>query len=437
VSGSASDVIVIGAGMAGVTAARELAASGLSVLILEARRRVGGRILSVRDLCEQPVEAGAEFVHGDRAATWTEIKRLGLETRNSPMILRSAFNLGGATRWLPWLLLHPETWSCAGMRRGIARAQPPDRSARHYIEERGYRGRARLLTEMTFLQHLPAGGDEVGVLGFVDDGVLDLQGRTNYRVLEGYDSLPRAMADGLDVRLGAVVETVCWDDASVRVRLGDGAEHEARAGISTLPVGVLQSGSVRFAPALPPAKQQALSHLYMGPIVKLLLRFDERFWPRWMEKVECATGPVNLYWCVFRGVRGAPAVLTAYAIGPRGAALAQASEEAATDIVVEDLARLFPGTDPRRALMSCRHIDWVHDPFSRGGYTVVGVGGRGAREALRAADTGALFWAGSSTESRPVSETVETAYLSGLRAAAEVRSRLENRARRMGLPKAV
>jgi monoamine oxidase len=306
------DVIVIGAGMAGITAARELVRAGFSVVVVEARERIGGRIWTLRDFCDGPVEGGAEFVHGRQAATQAEVRKAGLHLRVSPPFRRTAFNLGGATRWLPLSVLHPGAWACAGMRQGIARTGPPDLSVREYMDKRGYRGRARMLTEMTFLQHLPGNADEIGVLGFIDDGVLDLQTRLNHRVVEGYDSLPRALANGLDIRLGCPVETVFWDAKAVRVRFRDGREIEAQAAISTLPVGVLRSDAVRFVPPLPEPKQQALTQIVMGPVLKLLLRFNERIWPGWTELIACGTGPVSLYWSVFRGVEGRPPVLSAY-----------------------------------------------------------------------------------------------------------------------------
>lgn len=209
--GPIPDVIVIGAGIAGITAACELARAQRSVVVLEARERIGGRIWTVRDFCGEPVECGAEFVHGREAATWPEIKKAKLETRVSPPIRRTAFNLGGATRWLPWTLIHPGTWPCAGMRGAIARSGAPDLSARQFIDRRGYRGQARMLTEMTFLQHMPGSADDVGLFGFVDDGVLDLQTRLNFRIVPGYDSFPRALANGLDIRLDCPVDSVFWE----------------------------------------------------------------------------------------------------------------------------------------------------------------------------------------------------------------------------------
>ena len=162
----------------------------------------------------------------------------------------------------------------------------------------------------------------------------------------------------------------------------------------------------------------------MGPITKILLHFRDNFWPVWMEMTACATGPVNLYWSAFRDAGNKPAALTGYCIGPRSAALSTTSDENAIAIVMDDLQRLFPKSNPARALVSYRFVKWAQDPFAAGGYSYLRPGGRGAREKLRAADTGTLFWAGSGTESSPVSELVETAYLSGLRAAAEVNTAL-------------
>lgn len=419
------DVIVVGAGMAGITAARELTRSGLSVQILEARDRIGGRIMTVDDFCDGLVEGGAEFVHGRKAATMKEVEAAGLKLRGSPQMRRTAFNMGGKTRWLPISCLHPGGWACAGMRGKIARSEPPDLSAREFMDKHGYKGRARQLTEMTLLQHLPGSVDDVGVLGWVDDGVMDLQNRYNHRIVTGYSSLPRSMAKGLDIRLNCIIDTVQWAADNVTVITREGEALKARVVISTLPVGVLKSNAVRFEPTLPESKQWALSHLDMGPITKILMHFKQQFWPRWMEMAAAATGPVNLYWTVFRNMKDRPAALTGYCIGPRSTALSTNSDDRATEIVMDDLKRMYPRANPHQALADIRFVKWGEDPFAGGGYTYVRSGGRGAREKLRAMDTGSLFWAGSGTESQPVSELVETAYLSGLRVAGEVRAALD------------
>jgi monoamine oxidase len=419
---TSNDVLVIGAGVAGLTAARELARQGISVTVVEARDRTGGRVHTVRDFCDHPVEGGAEFVHTADAETWPEIRAARLAVRRCALTLRSLFNLGGRTHLLPWFLLHPRVWSAFPILHHLARARPPDMSARDFIDHHGYRGRARLLAEMVFTAHLPGLADEIGVLGLLEDRVLDLYAGSFHRITGGYDRLVDHIARGLDVLHRFPVATVCWAPDGVTVTAADGRALSARAAIATLPLGVLASGAVEFVPSLPESKRRAFADLVMGPVVKLLLRFSEPFWPAWLANLNCGTGPVTLYWPTLDGGQRTPAVLTAYCTGPRAARLSLLPEDQAVAVVLADLARLFPKVDPGRLLLGSRRIDWSTDPFARGGYTFTRPGGRGARGRLAAPDTAALFWAGAATTTSTIAETVQAAYVSGLRAASEVLS---------------
>ncbi len=419
---ASNDVLVIGAGVAGLTAARELTRRGLSVKVVEARDRVGGRVHTVRDFCDHPVEVGAEFVHTADAETWKEIRAARLAVRRCALASHSLFNFGGRTRLLPWFLLHPGAWSAFPIRRHLAHARPPDMSARDFIDHHGYRGRARLLAEMVFTAHLPGLVDEIGVLGLLEDRVLDLYAGSFHRITSGYDRLVDHIARGLDVLHRFPVATVCWTPDGVTVAAADGRALSARAAIATLPLGVLASGAVEFVPSLPESKRRAFADLVMGPVLKLLLRFSEPFWPAWLANLSCSTGPVTLYWPSLDGGRRTPAVLTAYCTGPRAARLSLLPEDEAVAVVLADLARLFPKVNPGRLLLGSRRIDWSTDPFARGGYTFTRPGGRGARGRLAAPDTPALFWAGAATTTSTIAETVQAAYVSGLRAASEVLS---------------
>ena len=412
--------------MAGVTAARELARDGLEVVVVEGGDRIGGRLRTIRDFGDQPIEAGAEFIHGDGAATWPAIRAAGLSTRPCPLVRDTMLSFGGPAQWLPMALLHPGSWHAATILRSIARFGPPDVSAQEFLEQRRDRGRARLLSEMTLTAHLPGSIDEIGMLGLVSDGVHRLETGLNHRVAEGYDRLPGFVSGGLEIRFGFVVETVGWQADGVSLRSIDGDELWARTAICTLPVGVLSADSVRFEPELPDGKISALSDLQMGPVLKILLRFSERFWPRRLAILACGAGPITLYWPVaYRAGTDNP-TLIAYATGPRAAALADVGEDEAAAIASANLGRLFPKVDAGRLLVAYRRVDWSADPLAGGGYSFVRVGGGGARKRLAAADTGALLWAGAATETSPIAETVEAAYISGLRAAAEARRLLSS-----------
>jgi monoamine oxidase len=421
---TSTDVVVVGAGMAGVTAARALTGVRARVIVLEAGHRIGGRVHTARDFADDPVELGAEFIHGVKAATWSDARTAGLSFQPVPYVRNSWFSLGGSTRWLPVHLLHPGVWPSLSILLALRRAAAGDVSAAAFIRAQGYRGRALELAQLTLTAHLPGSTDQIGVAGLVADGVLHLERGLNHRVLDGYDQLPRHIADGLDIRFGQRVSAIAWGPDGAEVTLAGGGTVGARAAISSVPHGVLASGALRFDPQLPASKADAIDRIRTGPVAKVLLRFSERFWPSRMAQLVCGAGPVTLYWPTSFGTAGPP-VLIGYATGPRGRALSQAGADRAADAVLADLARLFPGSRPHARVTGSRFVDWLTDPNALGGYTYLPPSAVGARAALAAADTGALLWAGSATTWRPVADTVEAAFLSGLRAADQARRILE------------
>ena len=412
-----ADVIVLGAGMAGVAAARALAGGGTQVIVLEAGGRIGGRIQTFRDFADAPVEAGAELIHGIRAATWTDVRSAGLRVQPVPYRYSWA-NIAGCTRWLPVHLIQPRVWRSFDILWALGHWRGGDVSAAAFISSQGYRGAAGELAKLTLTAHLPGSTEEIGIRGLVADGVLHLENGLNSRILDGYDLLPQHVATGLDVRFGQRVVTIAWGPDGVEVTTEGGESFSGRAAITSLPHGVLASGTLRFDPVLPPSKVTAISQISTGPAAKVLLRFDERFWPGRMAQLICGTGPVTLYWPTSFGTDGPP-VLIAYATGPRARALSEAGPDMAPDIVLDDLERLYPRAQPRRLVRDVRFVDFLTDPNFCGGYTFLPPGAVGARGALAASDTGSLFWAGSATAWQPVADTVEAAYLSGLRAARE------------------
>lgn len=418
--------------MAGVAAGRALAQGGLDVVVVEAGNRVGGRVHTIRDLANHSVEAGAEFIHGTKAATWQDVRAGGLDTVPVPY-LWSWFNLAGTTKWLPRHLAQPGVWRSFDILWSLGRFGGDDYSAEAFIERKGYQGRARELAQLTLTAHLPGSVAEVGIAGLVADGVLHLESGVNHRVVSGYDLLPQQVATGLDVRFGFRVRSIAWGPDGVTVSPVSGDALSARAAITTLPHGVLARDVVAFDPPVPPIKQAAIARIATGAVAKVLLAFDRRFWHRKTAQVVCGTGPVTLYWPTSFGTDGPP-VLTAYATGPRAQALSDAGADKAIEIVFDDIERVFPGSRPRAAVIDSRFVDWTSDPNAYGGYTFLPPGAVGARADLAAA-TESLFWAGSATESHPVADTVEAAYLSGLRAARQVSAYLcgtESRGRPVG-----
>ena len=254
-----------------------------------------------------------------------------------------------------------------------------------------------------------------------------------YRLSEGYDGVVRWLADGLDprrvdVRLSAAAELVRWSRGRVEVgvRRAFGGHRErvrARAAVIAVPMGVLQAApgepaAIRFDPD-PPLLARARRAVLSSNVCKLLLRFREPFWekvvPRGADFLHDERGPFPTWWTA--NPMRAP-VLTAWAAGPRADELAGLEEGALVARAVDALASML-GLSRRAVasqLLAWKSHDWRRDPWSRGAYSAVAVGGTRAQAALARPVEGTLFFAGEATEPKETG-TVSGALSSGARAA--------------------
>src|SRR5436309_11570891 len=284
------DVLVLGAGAAGLAAARDLSHAGLRVTIIEARPRVGGRVLTLHDpRAPIPLELGAEFIHGASAATLPLAQAAGLAVLELP----DTHELAAAGRLTPM----GGFWELADrMNRDLARrlaARGKDFPVSEYLDSArvpaARRGLLRDFVQGFYAAHpdrLSAQSLAVETEG--GDEADEVQGK-QFRIANGGDALMKWLRDGLDpdrtqVRLSSVAKSVQWKRGAVSVAChgGDRAPLptvRARAALITLPLAVLKAGVVRFDPALP-AKQRALAGIETGQVFKIVLRFREAFWER-------------------------------------------------------------------------------------------------------------------------------------------------------------
>lgn len=429
-----SDVIVLGAGAAGLAAADRLARAGLRVTVLEARDRVGGRVHTVFDAFSGiPLELGAEFVHGKPPTLLKLARREKLTVR--PCRDRHALSWRGRIR--------------DGEREfdfveALASAKPPDQPVGQLLRERARAERwspLKLAMARSYVEGFyAASADTASTLAIaqMESASEELGGITPSRVLEGYERVLRPLAEGLARRpgslfLNAVAEEVRWSHGLVRVRARtrEGAPlglFRAPRVIVTLPVGVLHArppepGAVRFIPRIP-EKERAWNRLEMGPLVKVLLRFRSEFW-----KAREATRPFGFFhapalpvpiWWTLEPRRSRH--LVGWVGGTRALALTDLSEEEVLTKSLETLARIFGSRLPvlRGDLEAWRVVNWQHEPFTRGGYCVIPAGALEDLETLAAPVEGTLFFAGEATNTDGEEGTVHGAMETGLRAAREV-----------------
>jgi len=432
------DVLVIGAGAAGLAAARALAEAGRSTVIVEARDRIGGRAWTqVRDGFPRPVELGAEFVHGRPAATWDVLRESGLV----------AYDVGG------------DPWRRRGrhLKKAGERDDPNAVMAKLRIRRRdesfadallgnaGRIPRADLALARSFVEGFDAAHAELVSARSIaeeQEGLGNVNEEPQSRLLEGYGSLLQGIHDaavraGATLRLSWPVRSIAWERGSVRAS-GPKGTVRARAAIVTLPVGVLQSADVTFEPEVP-RMRGAVALLGAGSATKVMLAFREAFWERGVPRATRQfggfgflfdpSGPIPTWWSALP--LHVP-VLTGWAGGPKSDALSGLPESDVIDRAIASLAELLGIPERRLAamLVGGRCHDWQSDPWSKGAYSYVRVGGANARKDLARPVEGTLFFAGEAADTGDQASTVAGAIASGQAAAkAALSSRRPSRRR--------
>ncbi|RYE88905.1 MAG: FAD-dependent oxidoreductase, partial [Myxococcales bacterium] len=283
------DVVVLGGGVAGLTAARALTAAGRSVVLVEAKGRLGGRILTVRAPgCPWPLELGAEFAHGDPAVTRRLTREAGLTSYDARFEMAS---LGGGER-----LSHDGDMAgdVARLVDEVRARRPGDISVAAFLDEltahdAGWQARREaVLLYVCGFHAADPGRMSVHALATEEDARGQGQG-ADQRIVEGYDRIVDHLAAGVDpasVWLRTVARRLDWEPGRARVAVTtDGRWErviEARAAVVALPLGVLQAaegeeGALQFSPP-PGHARDAIARLASGPALHAVLHFTRPFW---------------------------------------------------------------------------------------------------------------------------------------------------------------
>ncbi len=437
------DVLVLGAGAAGLAAARDLSQAGLRVTVVEARPRIGGRILTLHDpRSPVPLELGAEFVHGEAPETFAVARAAGLALVELPdvheLVSSGRFKAMG------------DFWEIVNrMNKDLARriaARGKDFPISEYLDSGRVpapgRGMLRDFVE-GFYAAIPERLSAKSLAEEAEDEEEDSMEGKQFRVLNGNDALMKWLRDGLDpdrteVRLSTVADSIEWKRGAVSVtcRGGDRTTAialSARAALVTLPLAVLKSGTIRFRPELP-AKQRALQGIETGQIFKIVLRFREAFWEeseflkeRRVKGSNPGAGMNFLHahgaevptWWTSLPVRSP--VLTGWVGGLTAEQLLAEEPQLRLErslVALSDILAV-PRRELEEQLDAWASHDWRADPFARGAYSYIGVGGTGAPRALARPVEETLFFAGEATNGEQIG-TVAGALASGHRAAREL-----------------
>ncbi len=447
------DIIIIGAGMAGLTAGRILANCGQRIVIIEARPRVGGRILTTRvnDGAGGPeiaVELGAEFVHGLPPETWSLVREADLATYEIDGVELCSSGAGlqvhrhgnaGIS-----VLEHMLAWEATlGADRDLSFAQylgtiAIDQAARtravEYVE--GFNAADSAVIGVKALAMQQRAEDQI------DSDRL-------FKLLHGYDGLPHFLARQIKraggmIRLGSVAQRVHWRRGAVSVsgvdQQGAAFALAAKRALICVPLGVLQAEAIEFAPAPATILTQA-RRLAMGPVMRMTLLFRSRFWAEADLPTASAEVHAGLERLSFLFTHGAlpstwwtpmpntAPMITTWVGGPKVALIEGAPGTAAK---VETLLTrclttlgnaLGVSTGALQQLLVSWHChDWQADPYARGAYSYVPAGAIDASMRMTEAVEDTLYFAGEHTDITGHWGTVHAAVRSGLRAAAQLQT---------------
>lgn len=401
---SEPDVVIVGAGAAGIAAARALRDAGISCQVLEARDRVGGRVHTDLRLGES-FDAGAQYIHWSETNPWTRIAGdLGVATEDAWS--------GGSFRFLrDGQPVAPEE---RARRMGVSdrvdvlmeAAGEPDRSIAEVVAPAGPDARdiVATLTRLSL-------GEEPDRVSMSDYGELS-DGR-DLAVPSGYGLLVTRYAEGLPIHLRMPVRRIDWSGRGVAVETASGTIR-AKAVIVTVSAGILAAGDIAFAPALPDRIVSAVAGLQMGAYTKAAFRVDRARAAGLAYTTDVSReGTIS-----FDPLPFGRALVVANFGGDYARRLCEAGEVAALDEVRARFRRIF-GADIAAALGPGVLAPWWTDPLSRGGYSIAKPGHAGARFALRP-PLGDRVWFAGEASAGSGAMTAGGAALEGRRAAAEV-----------------
>jgi monoamine oxidase len=426
-----SDVLIIGAGIAGLAAARRLAEAGLSVTLLEASARVGGRIFTVRDSAEV-IELGAEFIHGRPPELWSLIEEAGLET----------YELDGPSLRFEdgRLIQEPQNDTSEGESFSVLdRLESyvgPDISFSEYLDRHQVPEDLRV-SSVGYVEGFNAADQHViGVasLGLQQAAEDQIYGDCLFRIRQGYDLLPQYVAErfaaaGGRLELDTLVERVEWSKGRVQIyanQSGRPVSYTAERAVITLPLGVLQQRTVEFLPMPFPAVEAL--RLRMGNARRFTLLFRTKFW----ESRDAQAAGAGQFSFLF-ALDSTPAVwwtplpqnsstVTGWVGGPRAEALANLTPGMLGDLACDVLGRIFhaePG-EVRAQLVNTYSHDWQRDALSFGAYSYVPAGALDACSKMTIPVDDTLYFAGEHTDTTGNWGTVHAAVNSGVRAARQL-----------------
>jgi monoamine oxidase len=414
-------VTVIGAGLAGLSAAYDLHRAGWQVIVLEARDRVGGRVYSLRNFSNGLVaEGGGEFIAEShkRMLAYADQFHLALGRAGSwqgqdedwGAFDSKAGSMSDERIWGVNLNEEVEKIWRALAELGELVPDPHEPQAARNAELIDQRSTAdwihfldvHPLAKQDFIQHIrseytcePEQHSLLDLARNVSMYYTTMERDINYRVVGGNDLIPRALAKTLpDVRLNAPVTSIraLPDEVTVTYQQGN-SHHTISSAFAILAIPLTTARLIEYNPPLPEAHQRMVHEVSYGAVTKVLLEYRKRFWKEKGWNGHIATdSPIVLTWHATSHIENEHGILTVYTGGAPGARLAALSDEERVRMAVAEIEKVFPGSSD---LLECTAtIAWPNEPYTRGSYAALAPGEVTAHWKTLFEPAGRLFFAG-------------------------------------------
>ena len=405
------DVVIIGAGSAGLSAARALIAAGKSVVIIEAAGRIGGRAYTESETFGVPFDHGCSWVMGPGDLPYVEMARNWGFTLLDHDSAGEALYVGDRLATTPERQKYNTAWTQMEVALTKAGREGLDVPASTVIP--GDMEFAGLPQTWMGAMDWAVDFKDLSTKDYWEYGDIG----SNYMIKEGYGTLVTHMGEGLPVQLSTPATHIDWSGDGVSVETPAG-NIRAKACIVTVSTGVLGAGSLKFTPELPEEKQQAIHDLPMGLLAKVTLQFDgERFgfapnaWlTYWVPKEMPAEA------CYFLTFPFDFNIMIGFVGGAFGWQLSAEGEEAAIDFALNEVVKMVGGK-ARDHFVKGHLTGWAENPWTLGAYAAAAPGRYAARAELGEPVADRIFFAGEAV-AIPYVQLCGGAYLSG-RAVAE------------------
>jgi len=414
------DVIIIGAGAAGLMAARELVKKGKSVCVLEARDRAGGRIYTIYDSpMGGRIEAGAEFIHGHLQTTLSLLKEA--EIPYHTIAGKTWQQRDGVLKKEMYFIEH---WDLLVQK---LKDLKEDMSIADFLEQ--WFGADEYNSLRESVRRYAEGYDtadtaRASTIALRDEWMHEDEEET-YRINNGYGEMIEYLLNECDkgdfeLELNSVVTEIHWQEGRVAVFTENEESYLAKQIVITVPLGVLQAEAIKFTPAIP-GHAMAVQDMGYGGIIKLLYLFKEAFW----ENIENEQGSMKdmsfiiseqeipTWWTQYPKKS---TLLTGWLGGPKATTLKDASDDSIFELGVMSLANIFKISveDLKAQLISCNIANWSSERFSKGSYSYATTETAKARQLLTAPIHNTLYFAGEGMYEGKEMGTVEAALKSAI-----------------------